>query len=283
MTTPPQSANASKAVPASPKRDLTSMARLLAIMTRLRDKESGCPWDIGQNFKTIAPYTIEEAYEVADAIDRDDMADLKDELGDLMFQVVFHSQMADEAGYFRFEDVVGAISDKMIRRHPHVFGDAEDRDSKTQTLAWETQKAAERDAKAKADTSILADLPIALPALKRAEKLTKRAARVGFDWPDIAQVFDKLDEELGELKAALQDGDQAHIAEEFGDLLFVLANLGRKLDVEPETALRSANAKFERRFRYIEENIEKKASSINEASLEVMEALWLEAKDYERA
>ena len=265
-------------------RELAPMAQLLAIMERLRDRETGCPWDVEQSFKTIAPYTIEEAYEVADAIDRDDMADLKDELGDLMFQVVFHSQMADEAGFFRFEDVIGAINDKMIRRHPHVFGDAEERDVAGQTAAWEAQKAAEREAKkGKADTSILADLPVALPALKRAGKLTKRAARVGFDWPDLEQVFDKLAEELGELRDAIATGSHDHMAEELGDLLFVLANLGRKLDVEPETALRNANAKFERRFRYIEDNIDKAAVSLEEASLDQMERLWLEAKDAERA
>lgn len=282
MPTLQQAGPGPDALPADGERDLTPMARLLAIMSRLRDRETGCPWDIEQTFKTIAPYTIEEAYEVADAIDRGDMTDLKDELGDLMFQVVFHSQMADEAGHFRFEDVVAAISDKMIRRHPHVFGDADQRDVASQTAAWEAQKAAERDAKGKADSSILADLPVALPALKRAGKLTKRAARVGFDWPDVDRVFDKLDEELAELKAAIKDGSQAHVLEELGDLLFVMANLGRKLDVEPETALRDANAKFERRFRYIEKNIDKTGASIEEASLDAMEKLWLEAKIVER-
>ncbi|MCP2670287.1 nucleoside triphosphate pyrophosphohydrolase [Maricaulaceae bacterium EIL42A08] len=258
------------------------MQRLLAIMSRLRDKQSGCPWDVQQTYATIAPYTIEEAYEVADAIDRGDLDDLKDELGDLMFQVVFHSQMASETGDFSFEDVIDAISDKMIRRHPHVFGDADERDAEEQTKAWEAQKAAERAAKGDIDTSVLADLPVALPALKRAGKLTKRAARVGFDWPDVDQVFDKLDEELAELKDAMKSGDQSHITEEMGDLLFVLANLARKLSVEPEQALRDANAKFERRFRYIEQNIEKKAASIQEANLDQMEELWLEAKAVER-
>jgi MazG family protein len=252
-------------------------------MARLRDRETGCPWDVEQNFSTIAPYTIEEAYEVADAIDRGDMADLKDELGDLMFQVVFHSQMASENGDFTFEDVVDAISNKMIRRHPHVFGDSDERDAAEQTKAWEAQKAAERAKKGGQDTSVLADLPVALPALKRAGKLTKRAARVGFDWPDVAQVFDKLDEELAELKQAMAEGDQAHIIEEMGDLLFVMANLARKLDVEPENALRDANAKFERRFRYIEQNIEKTGVTLDEASLDQMEKLWLDAKDVERA
>ncbi len=266
----------------SPARDLSGMQRLLAIMARLRDKDTGCPWDVEQTFSTIAPYTIEEAYEVADAIDRGDLADLKDELGDLMFQVVFHSQMASEAGDFTFEDVIEAISNKMIRRHPHVFGDADERDAEEQTKAWEAQKASERAARGDQDTSVLADLPIALPALKRAGKLTKRAARVGFDWPHVDQVFDKLDEELGELKAAILAGDQAHIAEEMGDVLFVVSNLARKLGVEPENALRDANAKFERRFRYIEQNVEKAAPSLEEASLEAMEELWLEAKEVER-
>jgi tetrapyrrole methylase family protein/MazG family protein/ATP diphosphatase len=238
---------------------------------------------VEQNFSTLAPCTIEEAYEVADAIDRGDMADLKDELGDLMFQVVFHSQMAAETGDFTFEDVVDAISNKMIRRHPHVFGDADERNAVEQTQAWEAQKAAERAKKGGQDASVLADLPVALPALKRAGKLTKRAARVGFDWPDVAQVFDKLDEELAELKQAMAEGDQAHIVEEMGDLLFVLANLARKLDVEPENALRDANAKFERRFRYIEQNIEKQGVTLVEASLDQMEQLWLDAKDVERA
>jgi MazG family protein len=279
----PFHAQALKTLDAAPHRDLTPMQRLLAIMARLRDRETGCPWDVEQNFSTIAPYTIEEAYEVADAIDRGDMADLKDELGDLMFQVVFHSQMASENGDFTFEDVVDAISNKMIRRHPHVFGDSDERDAAEQTKAWEAQKAAERAKKGGQDTSVLADLPVALPALKRAGKLTKRAARVGFDWPDVAQVFDKLDEELAELKQAMAEGDQAHIIEEMGDLLFVMANLARKLDVEPENALRDANAKFERRFRYIEQNIEKTGVTLDEASLDQMEKLWLDAKDVERA
>jgi len=279
----PFHAEALKSLDEAPPRDLTAMQRLLAIMARLRDPKTGCPWDVEQSFPTIAPYTIEEAYEVADAIDRGDMADLKDELGDLMFQVVFHSQMASEQGDFAFEDVVDAISDKMIRRHPHVFGDADERDAAEQTQAWEAQKAVERAAKGRQDASVLADLPVALPALKRAGKLTKRAARVGFDWPGVAQVFDKLDEELGELKEAMAEGDPTHIAEEMGDLLFVLANLARKLDVEPETALRDANAKFERRFRYIEQNIEKTGVTLEEASLDQMETLWLDAKAVERA
>jgi MazG family protein len=256
--------------------------RLLEIMARLRDPETGCPWDMEQDFASIAPYTIEEAYEVADAIARGDMSDLREELGDLLLQVVFHSQMADEAGLFDFDAVTEAISDKMIRRHPHVFGDATERDSKTQTVAWEAQKAAERAAKGAQDPSLLADIPFALPALKRAEKLTKRAARVGFDWPDAERVFEKFEEEAAELRAALKAGDAENAAEEMGDILFVCANLARKLDIDPETALRAANAKFERRFRSIEKALEEKGETLSEATLETMESLWLEAKAAEK-
>lgn len=256
--------------------------RLLAIMDRLRDPDGGCPWDIEQTFRTIAPYTIEEAYEVADAIDRQDMAELKDELGDLLFQVVFHSQMAQEAGLFRFEDVADAISDKMLRRHPHVFGDADARDAQSQIGAWEAQKAAERAEKADRDPSVLANLPVALPALLRAEKLSKRAARVGFDWPDTDQVLEKIDEELAEVREAIGENDPAHIQEEIGDLLFAVANLARKLQLDPETALRDANAKFERRFRGVEARLTEAGSSVQEADLQAMEAMWLSVKKDER-
>ncbi|WP_306016308.1 nucleoside triphosphate pyrophosphohydrolase [Oceanicaulis sp. MMSF_3324] len=256
--------------------------RLLAIMDRLRDPSGGCPWDIEQTFRTIAPYTIEEAYEVADAIERQDMAELKDELGDLLFQVVFHSQMAQEAGLFRFEDVADAISDKMLRRHPHVFGDADARDAQSQIGAWEAQKAAERAEKADRDPSVLANLPVALPALLRAEKLSKRAARVGFDWPDTDQVLEKIDEELAEVREAIGENDPAHIQEEIGDLLFAVANLARKLQLDPETALRDANAKFERRFRGVESRLTEAGSSVQEADLEAMEEMWLSVKKDER-
>ena len=257
--------------------------RLLGVMDRLRDRESGCPWDLEQDFASIAPYTIEEAYEVADAIQRGDMADLKEELGDLLFQVVFHARMAQEAGAFGFDDVAEGMADKMIRRHPHVFADADERDAASQTVAWEAQKAAERAEKLKDDPSVLANVPLALPALTRAEKLMKRAARVGFDWPTIEGVFAKVDEELSEVREAVAEADQAHIAEEVGDLLSTVVNLARKLSVDPEAALRASNAKFERRFRHIEQRLAARCSSVEEADLDAMEALWLEAKQAERA
>lgn len=276
--------------PGSSPRDVASaedpsapaMERLLAVMARLRDRRTGCPWDVEQTFATIAPYTIEEAYEVADAIQRDAMDDLREELGDLLFQVVFHSQMAEEAGHFRFEDVAAGMSDKMVRRHPHVFGDAEERDAASQTVAWEAQKAAERAEKLTGDTSVLANVPLALPALTRCEKLMKRAARVGFDWPDMDGVFAKIDEELAETREAVAEGDEAHIAEEIGDLLCTIVNLARTAGVDPETCLSSSNAKFERRFRYIEQKLEARGSSVYEADLTAMEAVWLDAKAEER-
>jgi len=255
---------------------------LLTIMRQLRDPQSGCPWDIEQDFSTIAPYTIEEAYEVADAIEREDFADLKDELGDLLLQVVFHAQMAKEAGLFDFNDVCEAINDKMIRRHPHVFGDETHRDSEEQTEAWEEQKARERAAKNRAD-SVLDDVPVALPALKRAQKLQKRAARVGFDWPDAERVLDKVHEEIAEVRDAAAHSTQEHVAEEVGDLLFVCTNLGRKLKVDVEAAARGANAKFERRFRYIETTLAASGRKPEEASLDEMEALWVEAKQRQKA
>lgn len=260
-----------------------AMDRLLAIMDRLRDPDGGCPWDIEQDFSSIAPYTIEEAYEVADAIERQDMPELKDELGDLLFQVVFHSQMAQEAGHFRFEDVADAISEKMLRRHPHVFSNADARDAQSQIHAWEAQKAAERAEKADRDPSVLANLPVALPALLRAEKLSKRAARVGFDWPDVEQVLAKIDEELAEVREAVSENDARHIEEEIGDLLFAISNLARKLQLDPETALRKANAKFERRFRGVEARLIEQGTSVQEADLEAMELMWLSVKADERA
>jgi nucleoside triphosphate diphosphatase len=260
----------------------TSITRLLAIMAALRHPKTGCPWDIEQNFATIAPYTIEEAYEVADAIERADMASLKEELGDLLFQVVFHAQMASEAGAFDFDAVTEALSDKMIGRHPHVFGDQIIESAEAQTLNWEQMKQEERATKIKHDTSILADVPLALPALMRAEKLAKRAARVGFDWPSLSEVFDKLDEETLEVREAVAEGDQDHIAEEIGDMLFVVANLARKAKVDPELALRSANSKFERRFRFVEAELTKIGKTPATSSLEEMEGLWLRAKDFER-
>jgi ATP diphosphatase len=258
----------------------TELRRLLDIMAALRDPDTGCPWDKLQTFETIAPYTIEEAYEVADAIAQRDFASLPDELGDLLFQVVYHARMAEEAGQFAFADIVKTISDKMIRRHPHVFGDAAARDAAAQTAAWETQKSAERAARAQSGT--LAGVPVGLPALTRALKLTNRAARVGFDWPDAEQVLAKLDEEIQELKAELPDADPVRLMDEVGDMLFVLANLARKLKLDPETCLRHANEKFSRRFNAMERDFETHAQSLTELSLEEMEAGWQRVKAGER-
>ena len=260
----------------------TQIDRLLGVMTALRTPKTGCPWDIEQTFATIAPYTIEEAYEVADAIERGDMVSLKEELGDLLFQVVFHTQIAQEQHAFDFEDVTRALADKMIARHPHVFGDRRVETADQKTLNWEAMKQAERAAKIKDDPSVLADIPLALPALMRAEKLAKRAARVGFDWPSLNEVFDKLDEETLEVREAVSDGDQAHIEEEIGDMLFVVANLARKAKVDPEVALRQANTKFERRFRWIEAELAKDGRAPDQSNLEEMDGLWNRAKDFER-
>ncbi len=257
------------------------MPRLLEIMRALRDPDTGCPWDIEQDFASIAPYTIEEAYEVADAIDRQDWDDLKGELGDLLLQSVYHTQMSAEAGMFDFDDVVNAISDKMVFRHPHVFGnESRDKSAEQQTKDWETIKAAERAAKAK--QGVLEDVALALPALMRAQKLQKRAARVGFDWPEIGMVLDKLQEEVKELTEAKATLSQAEIEEEFGDLLFVMANLGRHLGVDAEIALRAANAKFTRRFSYIEQALDDLGKTPQESSLEEMDAFWEEAKRAEK-
>jgi MazG family protein len=245
--------------------------RLLAIMARLRDPERGCPWDREQDFATIAPYTIEEAYEVADAIDRADIAALKDELGDLLLQVVFHARMAEEAGHFAFDDVAAAIADKMVRRHPHVFGDAEISSVAAQNEAWEAHKAAERQA-AGGGESVLDGVALALPALLRAAKISRRAARIGFDWPDAASVIDKIEEEIAEIEHELANGaPSAAVEEEVGDLLFAAANLARKLEVEPETALRRATAKFERRFRRVEALARERVVG---RDLDALEALW---------
>jgi MazG family protein len=259
----------------------TELDRLLAIMARLRDPVSGCPWDKEQTFATIAPYTVEEAYEVADAIERNDIADLKEELGDLLFQVVFHSRIAEEAGQFTFDDVAKAIADKMVRRHPHVFEDVNYASLSEQTSAWEASKAAERAAKGK-NASLLDDIPAGLPALTRAVKLTKRAARVGFDWPSTAQVMEKLTEEIGELQVEIDAGDHAKARDELGDVLFVLANLARKLDIEPEDALRSSNAKFARRFGFIEQALAAAGRSPDQSDLAEMDGLWNDAKAAER-
>jgi len=249
--------------------------RLLAIMARLRDKERGCPWDIEQTFVTIAPYTVEEAYEVADAIERDDMEALKDELGDLLLQVVFHARMAEEGALFGFDDVAAAIADKMVRRHPHVFGDAEIASVEAQNEAWEAHKAAEREARGGA-ASVLDGIALAYPALLRAAKVSKRAARIGFDWPDARAVIPKIAEEIAEVEAEIDSGgEHAALEEEIGDLLFAVANLARKLEVEPETALRRATAKFERRFRQVEKSAAERGIG---RDLEALEELWLEVK-----
>lgn len=262
-----------------------TLAALIAIMRCLRDPETGCPWDAVQDFASIAPYTIEEAYEVADAIAREDRADLKDELGDLLFQVIYHAQMADEEGEFAFADIVHAIAAKMLRRHPHVFQDPSLRQGFSGSGRWEAIKAAERSESGgeTPPSSLLDDVPLALPALARAVKLQKRAARVGFDWPQMRHVFDKADEEFEELKEAVAAGDSGHIEEEFGDLLFVLANLARHLKLDPEAALRRANEKFRRRFRAIEQALEEDGKPLADASLEEMDALWNAAKLREKA
>ena len=258
--------------------------RLVAIMARLRSPDGGCPWDLEQTFATIAPYTVEEAYEVADAIERGDLADLRDELGDLLLQVVFHSRMAEEAGAFDFAAVAEAINDKMIRRHPHVFGDATHRDVAEQTRAWEAIKAQERAAKATgAPKSLLDNVPVGLPALTRALKLSQRAARVGFVWPSAKEVLAKLHEEVAELEAEIEAGDVEKARQELGDVLFVCANLARELDVDPEAALRTTNAKFMRRFKFIEAELAARGSSPESSTLEEMDALWDAAKAAERA
>jgi len=258
------------------------MARLLAVMAWLRDRQHGCPWDIDQTFRTIAPYTIEEAYEVADAIERDDLIALKEELGDLLLQVVYHAQMAHETGAFGFADVASAIADKMVDRHPHVFGDARVATAEAQTVSWEARKAIERAAKrAGAEPAGALDgVARALPALLRAEKIQKRAARVGFDWKQTGPVIDKIEEELGELRAELEAGDvdQARLTDELGDVLFAVANLARHCKIDPEAALRATNDKFERRFRHIERRLAEAGRKPADATLEEMEALWQEAK-----
>lgn len=257
---------------------------LLTIMARLRDKNGGCPWDIEQDFASIAPYTLEEAYEVADAIAENDMEGLKEELGDLLLQVVFHAQMAKEVGLFDFNEVAAGIGEKLIRRHPHVFGEADMRTSEEHLVSWEAIKAEERKEKAGEEAGILDNVPKALPALTRAHKLQKRAAKVGFDWGAIEPVFAKLNEEVAELKEAIAEGaSKAKLADELGDILFVCANLARQLDIEPEEALRGTNRKFERRFRFIEQTLSKQGRTPNDASLEEMDALWDDAKKTEAA
>ncbi len=249
-------------------------------MARLRDPETGCPWDIEQDLKSIAPYTIEEAYEVADAISRNDMASLKEELGDLLLQVVYQARIAEEKGLFDFASVADTICSKMIQRHPHVFGDAIIDNAESQTASWESIKAAERIEKSQGEAiSALDDVPVALPALKRAEKLQKRAARVGFDWPEVSLVIDKVREEIGELESEIILGsDLSRIEDEVGDLLFAVVNLARKLEIESGSALSQSNLKFEERFRFIERMLGLKGLSPRDVSLNEMEALWEKAK-----
>jgi ATP diphosphatase len=258
------------------------LPRLLEIMRRLRDPKTGCPWDIEQDFRSIAPYTIEEAYEVADAIERDAWSELEGELGDLLLQTVYHTQMGEEAGHFSFDSVANAISDKMVDRHPHVFGDdSRDKSADQQSVDWETQKAKERAAKAQG--GVLDDVALGLPALMRAVKLQKRAARVGFDWPSTDQVVDKIVEEAQELTEARDTLDHDALSEEFGDLLFAMANLARHVKIDPEESLRSANAKFTRRFRFIEAALEAAGKRPEQSNLQEMDALWDQAKAQERA
>ncbi|AXC49555.1 nucleoside triphosphate pyrophosphohydrolase [Paracoccus suum] len=258
------------------------IARLAQIMARLRDPSTGCPWDIEQTFATIAPYTIEEAHEVADAIARQAWDELPGELGDLLLQVVFHAQMAREAGMFGLTEVAAAINGKLISRHPHVFGDeSRDKSAAQQVKDWEAIKATERAAKA--ERGVLDGVALGLPSLTRAVKLQNRAARVGFDWPQTAQVLDKLQEEAAELVAARDSADKAHLTEEMGDLLFVVANLARHLDIDPEEALRSANAKFTRRFASIEAALAARGKRPEDSDLAEMDALWDAAKAAERA
>ena len=254
--------------------------RLKEIMAKLRDPEGGCPWDVKQDFATIAPYTIEEAYEVADAIERHDMVDLRDELGDLLLQVIFHARMAEEDGHFAFDDVADTISDKMIRRHPHVFGGETVDSLEAQTEAWEDQKAAERAAsEGDQGAGVLDGVAKGFPALLRAYKLQKRAARVGFGWPTAEGALAKLNEEMAEMTAELEkDDSSAALYDEIADVLFSAVNLARKLEIDPEAALRHGNAKFERRFKFVEARLKAAGSAPDEATLEEMEALWQQAK-----
>ncbi len=255
---------------------MNTINKLLEVMKKLRDPETGCPWDVEQSFATIAPYTIEEAYEVADAIARENYDDLRDELGDLLLQVVFHAQIATEASHFDFDDVAGGIAEKMIRRHPHVFGSESEREAGKVDGSWEEIKELERSGGD--DASALAGVARALPALKRAQKLGKRAGRVGFDWPDRQGVHHKIQEELVELEEAAGTRDVARIEEEFGDMLFAVVNLARHLEVDPEKALSGANRKFERRFRDMEAAISGNGKRIKDFSLETLDQEWRAAK-----
>lgn len=260
-----------------------SLDDLIRLMNALRDPESGCPWDLQQTFASIVPHTLEEAYEVADCIEREDWQHLKDELGDLLFQVVFYARLADEQGWFDLPQIIDQLVSKLVRRHPHVFPNGQLDGSDSQTVAvetvnanWEAIKQQERDAKAQ--QGVLADVPVSLPGLSRAAKLQKRAARVGFDWPDISGVLDKIEEEIGELREALEQDDEAHAREELGDLLFAQVNLARHLKADPEQALRNTNAKFERRFNYVEQQVQAGDQDWEQLSLDTLDHWWDEAK-----
>jgi ATP diphosphatase len=261
----------------------TPIQSLLDVMTRLRNKENGCPWDVVQTFETIAPYTIEEAYEVADAIQSGDMNHLKEELGDLLLQVVFHAQMAREAGLFNFDDVAAGVAAKMISRHPHVFGDKQAELPSDVMVLWEDQKDKEKAAKVKVQESILDDVPLALPAIMRAQKLQKRAARVGFEWEKAIDVLDKLEEEIAELRQAIGSKDAKEIHEEIGDMMFCVVNFGRMLDVDCEQSLRDTNDKFKRRFKGIEKELKFRNKEFSDTSLAELEEIWQQQKQKEKA
>lgn len=270
----------------------SKIERLLEIMAALRTPVTGCPWDLEQNFETIKPYTIEEAYEVADAIERGDLDDLREELGDLLLQVVFHARMAEEIGEFTFDDVVQAITTKMIRRHPHVFGTGDANDPKAVKVRWEEIKAEEKRERRERRAArgitedhkqgFLGSVHRSQPALTEALKLQQQAAKVGFDWSEPEPILDKIEEEIGELRAALKSGNKAKVADELGDLIFAAVNIGRHVGADPEMALRGTNTKFRRRFAHIERELEKAGESLEEASLERMEDLWQAAKGLER-
>jgi len=257
---------------------LPHMESLLDVMAKLRDPACGCPWDIEQSFETIAPYTIEEAYEVADAIDRQDMPALREELGDLLLQVVFHSQMAKDQGLFEFEDVAQSIASKMIDRHPHVFGETKFDSVEEQKAHWESLKQQERELKSDETVSAIDGVALALPALTRAEKIQKRASRVGFDWDDLTPVLDKIDEEVNELWQAAASKDAAAIEDELGDLLFSVTNVARHMQVDPEQALKRATAKFEKRFKSIEKALEADGKEMSGTSSEVLDQYWRRSK-----
>lgn len=264
----------------------TPISRLVQIMAQLRNPDGGCPWDLEQTYETIAPCTLEEAYEVVDAIQRKDMADLKEELGDLLLQVIFHAQMAREEGLFTFDDVATGLADKLVFRHPHVFGDRDAQSAGAVMKIWEERKAEEKKAKAKGGpVSVLDDIPLALPALARAQKISKRAAKVGFEWTKTEDVIDKVIEEADEMREAIKSGDTAHMEEELGDLFFVLVNLGRRLGLDSEEAARKSNYKFERRFKGMEEEIQVKNEDMKALRLEQWETYWQaqKAKEKKRA